>query len=35
MANGCCEFMQEEDGLHIHVQIMGTVVAEIYETGDK
>ena len=32
MENGCCSFMIEEDGLHMRVQISGTIVSEVYET---
>ena len=35
MENGCCTFRQDEDGLHMKVQIMGTVVAELYGSPDE
>ena len=35
MSNGCCTFMQEADGKSVRVRVMGTVVAEVFDTRDE
>lgn len=35
MKNGCCTFMQEKDGKPTPIRIMGTVVAEVYDTREE
>ena len=33
--DGCCTFMQEVDGKPARIRVMGTVVAEAYDTRDE
>jgi len=35
MENGICTFMQEDEGMHMRVQLMGTIVCEVYETASR
>ena len=35
MKNGCCTFMQEIDDKPVRVRVMGTVVAEVFDTRDE
>lgn len=35
MNNGCCTFMQVVDGKPVRVRVMGTVVAEVFDTRDE
>ena len=35
MKDGCCTFMQEIDGKPVRIRVMGTVVAEVFDTRDE
>ncbi|MCH7911177.1 MAG: hypothetical protein IIB38_16380 [Candidatus Hydrogenedentes bacterium] len=35
MKDGCCTFMQQIDGKAARIRVMGTVVAEVFDTRDE
>lgn len=35
MSDGFCTFMQQIDGKQVRIRVMGTVVAEVFDTRDE